>query len=47
MLEACEFASKAAGAVVCQAGPRLSLEASHALRDAHFEAQRLNTRSTV
>ena len=36
MLEACKFASKAAGAVVCQAGPRLSLEASHALRDVHF-----------
>ena len=47
MLKACEFASKAAGAVVCQAGPRLSLETSHKLRDAHFEAQRLNTRSTV
>ncbi len=36
MLSACEFAAKAAGAVVCQAGPRLSLDATSALRDAYF-----------
>ena len=36
MVQACEFAAKAAGAVVCQAGPRLSLEATSALRDAYF-----------
>ena len=36
MVKACEFAAKAAGAVVCQAGPRLSLEATSALRDAYF-----------
>jgi sugar/nucleoside kinase (ribokinase family) len=36
MLNACEFAAKAAGAVVCQAGPRLSLDATSTLRDAYF-----------
>ena len=36
MVKACEFAVKAAGAVVCQAGPRLSVEASSALRKAYF-----------
>jgi sugar/nucleoside kinase (ribokinase family) len=36
MVNACEFAAKAAGAVVCQAGPRLSLDATTALRDAYF-----------
>ena len=36
MLSACEFAAKAAGAVVCQAGPRLSLDATSAIRDAYF-----------
>ena len=37
MVSACEFASKAAGAVVCQPGPRLSLAASAMLRNAHFD----------
>lgn len=36
MVNACEFAAKAAGAVVCQAGPRLSLDTTSALRDAYF-----------
>jgi sugar/nucleoside kinase (ribokinase family) len=36
MVSACEFAAKAAGAVVCQAGPRLSLDTTSALRDAYF-----------
>ena len=36
ILSACEFAAKAAGAVVCQAGPRLSLDSTKALRDAYF-----------
>ena len=36
MVNACEFAVKAAGAVVCQAGPRLSLDTTSALRDAYF-----------
>ncbi|MEC8633851.1 MAG: adenosine kinase [Pseudomonadota bacterium] len=36
MVAACEFASKAASIVVCQAGPRLSMQAARAVRDAHF-----------
>ena len=36
MVSACEFAAKAAGTVVCQAGPRLSLDTTSALRDAYF-----------
>ena len=36
MVSACEFATKAAGTVVCQAGPRLSLDTTSALRDAYF-----------
>lgn len=36
MVAACEFASNAASAVVCQAGPRLSMQAASTLRDAYF-----------
>ena len=36
MVNACEFAAKAAGAVVCQAGPRLSLDTTSDLRNAYF-----------
>ncbi len=38
MRSACEFASKAAAAVVCQPGPRLSLNDSQELKNSHFEA---------
>ena len=38
MRGACEFASKAAAAVVCQPGPRLSLSDSQELKNSHFEA---------
>lgn len=37
MASACEFAAKAAGTVVCQAGPRLSSETTGALRGAYFK----------
>lgn len=36
MVAACEFASRAASMVVCQAGPRLSMHAARALRDEYF-----------
>ena len=38
MRGACEFASKAAAAIVCQPGPRLSLSDSQELKNSHFEA---------
>jgi len=38
MRGACEFASKAAAAVVCQPGPRLSLSDSQELKNSHFDA---------
>ena len=38
MRGACEFAAKAAAAVVCQPGPRLSLSESLELKNSHFEA---------
>jgi len=38
MRGACEFASKAAAAVVCQPGPRLSLSESQELKNSHFAA---------